>query len=135
MIAEFQVINSKKGLHDLRVFLERIALSWKLTPRQLFEINLILEELCTNYIEHAGGDEKSSLEINLSSDSSNLAITVKDNGPPFNPTKVAVPDFNLPIDQRSAGGIGLHLVRQYTDEILYSRKNGKNITRMKKKLE
>ncbi len=135
MIAEFLVINSSKGLHDLREFLERIALSWNFTQKQLFEINLILEELCTNYNEHVGEDNNSFLEIKLSSDGSDLSITVKDNGPPFNPTKISAPDVNLPIDQREAGGIGLHLVRHYTDKLSYSRKNGKNIICMKKKLE
>ncbi len=135
MIAELLVVSSNKGLHDLNEFLDSIALSWDFTKKQLFEINLILEELCTNYIEHVGEDNKSFLEIKLSSDGSDLSITVKDNGPPFNPTKVSVPDVNQPLDQRKAGGIGLHLVRHYTDKISYSRKNGKNIIYMKKKLE
>lgn len=134
MIEEFQVINSKKGLGNLRVSLERIALSWKLTKKQLFEINLILEELCANYIEHVGEDKMSFLKIKLSLEDSDLLITFQDNGPPFDPTKISVPDVNLPIEQRTAGGFGLHLVRHYTDKISYSRENTNNIIYMEKKL-
>lgn len=135
MIEEFQIINSKKGLGDLRVSLERIALSWNFSKKQLFEINLILEELCANYIEHVGEDKMSFLEIKLFLDGSDLSITFQDNGPPFNPTRVSPPDVDLPIEQRTAGGFGLHLVKHYTDKISYSRKNDKNIIYMEKKLE
>jgi anti-sigma regulatory factor (Ser/Thr protein kinase) len=135
MIEEFQVINSKEGLGDLRVSLERIALSWNFTKKQLFEINLILEELCANFIEHVGGEEVSFLEIKLSLDGANLSITFQDSGPPFNPTSIPAPDVKLPIEQRNAGGVGLHLVKKYTDLISYSRESKKNIIYMEKKLE
>lgn len=134
MITEFKIINSLEGIHDLQKSLEKIASSWDLTKTILFEVNIILEELCANYIEHVGDEKVSFLNIQLSSDESNLSITVSDNGPPFDPTKVPAPDISLPPEQRQAGGIGLHLVRHYTDEILYSRKNGKNIVYMEKKL-
>ncbi len=135
MIAEFQIINSPKGLHDLRVSLEKIASSWNFSKKQLFEINLILEELCANYIKHVGGEANSFIDLKLSSDGSNLSITVKDDGPPFNPTDIPIPDVTVPVDLRKAGGLGLHFVRYYTDSFSYSRKNGKNIIYITKKLK
>jgi len=134
MNTEFKITNSHKGLEDLRRNLEEIASSWGLGKKQLFEINLILEELCANNIEHTAGQGGSYLIIRLSSDGSTCSITVTDNGPPFNPEDIPSPDVTLPLEQRRAGGLGLLLVRHYTDSMTYTRSNDENIIHMEKTL-
>ncbi len=41
-----------------------------------------------------------------------INIEIEDDGRPFNPLKALEPDLELPLEQRSIGGLGIHLVRQ-----------------------
>lgn len=130
----FQIINSIRSLDDLRVRLRRIAKAWSLSKRQLFEINLIIEEICMNYIEHSECVANSSIGVHLSLGESVVSITITDKGPGFDPTKVSDSDVCLPMEQRKAGGLGLCLVKHFTDKISYVRVNDTNTLCIEKKI-
>ena len=132
----FKLAYSSRGLDDLKESLEHAIHSWNLPAKMMLELNLILEELCVNHVEHSGELEAGYIEIDLSIDDEKcITVIVKDSGPPFNPVDVPPPDINLPIEQRSAGGLGLHFVRHYTDSLTYSRDGNKNVVTMTKKLK
>ncbi len=135
MTENFQITNSMNGLNDLRLKLERIASAWSLSQTQLFEINLVLEEICMNYIEHTENAENSCIGVELVLENSTVFITITDTGPEFDPTKVADPDVCLPAHKRKAGGLGLYLVRHYIDKISYKRTNDTNVLFIEKKLK
>jgi serine/threonine-protein kinase RsbW len=107
-----------------------------LSPRTLFELNLILEEVLANVIAYAYGDNQLH-EIMVQADLSDgeLVIAVEDDGRPFNPLQVPPPDLERPLAQRKVGGLGLHLVRELTSSIEYDRKDGKNRLVMKQTIE
>ena len=130
----FQIQNSGKGLDELRVHLEEIASSWSLSKKQLFEINLIIEEIYTNYTEHAENNRLYPVKVKLCREKDKLGITITDQGPEFDPTGTTDPDVTLPIDQRETGGLGLYLVRHYTDTITYTRTDNTNTLHIEKKL-
>lgn len=134
MKEKFEIINSLKGIEYLRVSLERIAQSWSLSSKLLFELNLILEELCTNYIEHAAAESNSLLDVEMVLDGKIIEVTVKDSGKPFNPTEMSDPDINASIDKREPGGLGLYLVKRYSDSFDYSRVDGENVVTIKKNI-
>ncbi len=133
-VEEFQIQNFSKGLDELRVNLGRIASSWSLSKKQLFEINLIVEEIYANYTEHVENNTIHPVEIKLCREKDKLVITITDQGPEFDPTKIPDPDVHLPIDQRKAGGLGLYLVKHYADTISYTRTDNTNILHIEKKL-
>jgi anti-sigma regulatory factor (Ser/Thr protein kinase) len=64
-----------------------------------------------------------------------LVIEVEDDGRPFNPLQIPPPDMDRPLEQRSVGGLGLHLVRELTSSIEYTRREEKNHLVMRKKTE
>jgi anti-sigma regulatory factor (Ser/Thr protein kinase) len=133
---EFKIANSSRGLGDLKESLARATHSWNLPAKMMLELNLIIEELCVNHVEHSEELEAGYIEIDLSIDDEKcITVTVTDSGPPFNPVDVPPPDINLPIEQRSEGGLGLHFVRHYTDTLTYSRDDNKNVVTMTKKLK
>ena len=133
-VEEFQIQNSSKGLGELRVNLERIASSWSLSKKQLFEINLLIEEIYANYTEHVENNRVHPVEIKLCREKDKLIIIITDHGPEFDPTKTADPDVHLPIEQRKAGGLGLYLVKHYADSISYSRTDNTNTLHIEIKL-
>jgi serine/threonine-protein kinase RsbW len=133
-VEEFQILNSGKGLDQLRLHLEKIASSWNLSGKQLVEINLIIEEIYSNYTKHVEDNRMQPVEIRLNQEKDTLVITISDHGPEFDPTETTDPDVTLPIDQRKPGGLGLYLVRHYADSISYTRTENTNRLQIVKKL-
>ena len=101
-------------------------------PDLIFKLNLVLEELGVNIVSYSGAT--SDIEISLASDGETVSIEIADDGNPFNPlVELETPDTSAPLDQRSIGGLGVHLVRTIMDELHYSRENGMNRLAMTKR--
>jgi len=54
-------------------------------------------------------------------DDGRLTITVKDRGTPFDPTKQAAVDVDAGLEERTIGGLGIHLVISIMDTVAYRR--------------
>ncbi len=92
-----------------------------------FQVNLILEELWLNVVNHGHENGEHVVEIELTSEAESLTIEITDDGKPFNPLENApIPDVTAALGDRSIGGLGVHLVRTMMDEMRYSREDGKN---------
>jgi serine/threonine-protein kinase RsbW len=98
-----------------------------------FLADLVIEELVTNTIKY-GYDDAGAHEIDLriAFEDGRLLIEVRDDGRAFNPLEQAAPDTTLPAEQRDIGGLGIHLVRQMTDSVVYERRDGRNVVRAEK---
>ncbi len=87
--------------------------------RLLIQINLVVEELFTNFVRHnvGGGDQ---IIINLDRESDHLNLELVDEGvDDFDPGGVADPHVEAGIGDRKAGGLGIHLVQSMVDELSY----------------
>lgn len=94
----------------------------------LFLAQLVLEELVTNTIKYGYDDAAAhQIHVTVSFTDARLTLTLRDDGHPFDPTAQAAPDLTLPAEERGIGGLGLHLVRQMTDEVRYERRDGGNV--------
>jgi anti-sigma regulatory factor (Ser/Thr protein kinase) len=80
------------------------------------------------------GKPEHEIKIRLKIDS-DLLIEVEDEGPPFNPLTVSPVDTSAPLETRPIGGLGVHLMRDFMDGLDYSRVGGRNILRMRKRLQ
>jgi len=97
------------------------------------EIQLILEELFTNIVNHGFTDkEEHEIEIELSCCKGDMVIRIEDDGDPFNPMNQSSPDTRCAIEERLVGGLGIHFVKCFIDSCSYERKNNKNIMTLKK---
>ena len=56
-----------------------------------------------------------------------LVIEITDWGIPFDPRHVPEPNIDLPLENLKAGGLGIWIVRNLTEELHYRRENEKNI--------
>ena len=102
-------------------------------------INLALEEAVSNVMLYAypGRDDgKVIVEFVRSKthDGERLLFTITDTGVPFDPTAQKEADITLSAEERSIGGLGIHLVRQIMDEMVYRREETRNILTLIKKL-
>ena len=96
----------------------------------MLRLSLVVEELFTNTVEHGGGDH-TSVGIALRFEADHLVVGYDDDAPAFNPLRVPAPDLDLPLAQREPGGLGVHLVRELSDELRYRRERGRNRLRLR----
>ncbi len=62
-----------------------------------------------------------------------VRVTVTDDGTGFDPTQAPQVDTSTPIEARPIGGLGIHMMRRLTDELVYTRLPGMNRLEMVKK--
>ncbi len=92
----------------------------------------VADDLLTNAIEHADGS--APVVTTLAITDGWLEFTVSDEGSPFNPFEVEVPDTDAPLEDRRAGGLGIHLARSLMDRHEYDRTSGRNVVRVSRKI-
>ena len=106
------------------------------TPmEQVFDFEIILEELVTNVMKYGGvqpGGECCLIE--LIRDANHLTIHFSDEGAPFNPLEQEEVDTSLPVEDRPIGGLGIHFIKKLTDTQSYERRDGRNILTLTKEL-
>ncbi len=98
------------------------------------DIDLVVEELFTNIVNHAG---RSSDEvfISLDTEGKELTITLENSTTtPFDITGVPEPNLDLPLRDRKPGGLGVFLVKKLTDSVRQEFRDGKNIITVTKQL-
>ena len=97
------------------------------SPALVGKVNLVLEELAMNTINHGHDGGLHQISITFSSTDDALVIDILDDGKPFDPlTDAPIPNVNAPINERPIGGLGVYLVRKLMDEVTYRREEGRN---------
>lgn len=102
-------------------------------PALDFTLHLVLDELVSNKIYYAypeTGDGE--LTINIETKDDILYLTFIDKGVPFNPLEQEEPDITLPPEERPIGGLGIFLVKNMMDKVVYAYEDGCNILTVSK---
>jgi serine/threonine-protein kinase RsbW len=87
-----------------------------------FPLNLVLEELFTNSVEHGGcAGIPGAVAIRMEQSEGAVRVEFRDRGRPFNPLDAPPPDLTAPLADRAAGGLGVHFVRQMMKNLQYDR--------------
>jgi serine/threonine-protein kinase RsbW len=106
------------------------------SDKDIFDINLALEEVVNNIISYGYTDKNEhQINIHMELEGTELELRVEDDGVPFNPLEFPEPDINKPLEERQPGGLGLFFVRNLTYKLEYRRDKDKNIFIMRKKIQ
>ena len=98
-------------------------------------LNVALDELLTNTVAYGfAGRDGGEVTVAVELHPDRVAVTLTDDGRPFDPFAVAAPDTALPTDTRPIGGLGIHLVRELMDEVSYQRRADRNVVVLVKRL-
>ena len=98
-------------------------------------LNVALDELLANALSHGGaGREPCSVTVEVELDQERVTVIVTDDGAPFDPFGRDAPDTTLSVEERSIGGLGIHLVGQLMDQVSYQRREGHNVVVLVKQL-
>jgi len=133
---QFTLKNRIAEIAALGERLGEFAAVHQLTPNVLHDLNLALEEAVTNIISHGYSDHREhEILVCIRVESGAVIAELKDDARPFNPLTVPEADATKPLDERTAGGLGIHLMRKLMDGIEYQRLEDGNLLIMKKNLE
>jgi serine/threonine-protein kinase RsbW len=103
--------------------------------RTLYAVNLALDEIVTNIVLHGFADPAGQeVEARIVVREGALTAEVEDGGRAFNPLDAPVPDLNAPLDERTIGGLGVHLVKSLMDRVEYRREGEKNVLTVRKRI-
>jgi phosphoserine phosphatase RsbU/P len=107
-----------------------------LGPKVVHDLNLALDEILTNIISYGYTDsEEHQIRVRLSARPGEVKVEVEDDGQSFNPLAAREPDTTEALEERSIGGLGIHLVRQLMDGLDYKREADRNILTVRKRTE
>lgn len=128
--------NNHSQLADLGDWLQRIASSRSLPAQTVFRLDLVLTEAVTNVMDHAHLPELAGrIELACSVLDDRILLEVVDDGLPFDPTARAPVILPRSLEEAEPGGLGIHLMRQYTSSMAYRRERDRNILCMTLPLE
>jgi serine/threonine-protein kinase RsbW len=110
-----------ESLEVFRGFIkERCAAVPGVTDEILYDMQLAVDEACTNIISHGyAGMDPGSIILDLNIDSDRITISLTDFGHAFEPSSTPIPDVDAPIEERELGGFGLFFIQQSVDEMNY----------------
>ena len=108
-----------KHLEDIRRFVDSEMSALNVHPDVTYDILLSTTEAITNIILHGYNGEEGLIEIEVKHRDDSVAVYLRDEAPQFDPTQIPTPDLTLPLEDRPVGGMGIHLIRQFMDRIVY----------------
>lgn len=119
------VIIRCKGAEAIHVMVEAaqaFCLDREMALEQGARLVIVVEELVTNLVEHGGVAEESMIELVLTQEQGAIGITLSDSGVAYDPrhhdSEAAMPD--------RGGGVGIDLIKAWTEIIDYGSHDGQN---------
>lgn len=124
-------------LGEISEFVERAARASGLNEDKTYDVQMAVDEACTNVINHAyRGRSDGRIEIVCEPSPSEFVVTIRDWGKRFDPKKVAKPKTGDPLQRRKIGGLGLFFMYKMMDRVKFSFSQDQgNVLVMSKKIK
>ncbi len=103
----------------IRDFVAQVTDHFGLDEETTFDVQLAIDEACTNIIVHGYQGQEGDIELSLKQQNDEIVITIKDQAPPFDPDTVPLPSLDAPLEDRPLGGLGVYLMHQVMDEVRF----------------
>jgi len=108
-----------ENLARVRCFVRAAAAELGANPDAVDDLVLAVDEVVTNVIMHGYQNREGTVDVEIERKGDDAIVRVRDQAPPFDPTRVPEPDLNVPLEERPVGGLGVFLIRQMVDEMRY----------------
>ena len=126
METSFSYRSNVQEIPQIRKDLSALASSWKIPEPEIRQVKIIVEELFSNIVRFAYSDSAVHLiKLQISLANASITIRIVDDGDAFDPTVYKPSEEPDPVTSAS-GGMGLVLVKTFSDSIIYARKGQKN---------
>jgi anti-sigma regulatory factor (Ser/Thr protein kinase) len=132
---ELMVDGRLENLATIGDFVTKAAQASGLTEKATFEVQMAVDEACTNIIEHGYGKEnKGKIALYCELMEGDFVVTICDNARPFKPDAIPAPDITCCLEKRPDRGLGLFFMRKFMDEVRFCFDIEGNELRMVKKI-
>ena len=107
------------SLEEIFAFTADFFAAHAIDPGLLPTVDLTVEELFTNMVKYSPAGD-THIRIEMATTEGGVEVTLTDyDVERFDVTRAPDVDINLPIEQRTPGGLGLHLIRRLVDSMEY----------------
>ncbi|PLW70992.1 SpoIIE family protein phosphatase [Pseudohalioglobus lutimaris] len=114
-------------------WMEPVLADWELAETFKTELTLVAEEIVSNIQKYAGLADDAHIELLMERHHDKLVLEVRDPGLAFNPLREARRStLGEDIESAEIGGLGVHLITQFTDRQHYHHEDGINVLRVEK---
>ena len=125
--------NDVQEVPVLAIFVGGICEDMQLDELTTAGINLAIEEAVVNVMNYAYSETtRGDILLEATADDDAIHFVLRDHGIPFDPTATKEVDIACRVEERAIGGLGIHLIRHYMDDLSYERVNGQNVLTMTK---
>jgi len=130
--------NDRREIPRLADVAQRFGEANGLSLEDTMDVRLVLDELVINVIRHGydvGDVLAHEIHVRLELDGNDcLTVEVDDDARPYDPRTAPAPEFDLPVEERRIGGLGVHIVKTIMDTFDYRRERGRNVVTLTKQL-
>lgn len=126
-----EITAKMENLTEVMNFIDTELLETEYSESIKNQILISAEEIFTNIATYAYPDHTDKrTEISCGIIENNgirfFQIRFRDWGIPYNPLEHSKPDFEIPFEKRGIGGLGIHMVRHFMDQMEYHFMDGCN---------
>jgi serine/threonine-protein kinase RsbW len=111
-------------LARIRDFVEDGGLALGGQAEAVGDLVTAVNEAVTNILLHGYKNRPGALAIEMYCQGDELHVCLEDEAPLFDPTTAPEPDLSLPLDRRPLGGVGVKMMREFTDELRHEARAG-----------
>ena len=131
---ELRVTSNVENIPSVKNFVLSELENLGCTERLAMQMKMAVDELFANisFYAYDSGTGPVTVQFDFDETSSAAVLTFIDEGKPYNPLEAEEPDVKLEAELRPIGGLGIFLVRNLMDDMLYEYKDGRNILTLKK---
>ena len=136
MSYKYNIGCSLENLKGVRDFIRKSLRGHVASDVVLNEIILALDEMCSNLMIHAhhcNPDHTLEMHIDVPQ-KGKLIFEILDDGEMFDINHFHQPAIDNLIHEKRKGGLGIRLVKSIMDEVEYTKRNGRNVCRLVKKV-
>ena len=113
------------SLESIRQYIKAVAQEAGLDKKASYNLLVAVDEIATNIILYGYQEDELEGVIDVTTEKTDkhLKVVFEDDAVPFDPTIRELPDeedFNLPLDERPIGGLGIYLTINGVSEFLFS---------------
>jgi anti-sigma regulatory factor (Ser/Thr protein kinase) len=124
---EITVVATTEKIPVIADFIEEFMSFAGFNLQKIMEVQLAAEEACTNVAKHAYPEKDGMIHIVAKVAGDRLNLIIEDWGIPFDPTAHTVTLSQASAEDRPIGGLGIHLIRNYVDGMVFEFLDGKNV--------
>jgi len=119
-------------IEQVRVFLKERLRKVPFQGDDLFHFDLAVFEILVNIVRYGYPDSAGVIRVDLRIEPKAVRLEIRDHGIPFDPKAAPPPVLYNILSGNKKGGLGIHLAKTFTDEMIYRREGAENVLVLRK---